>query len=132
MQASARADGFTGGVPNNRFGAGKLRTLEAAYQAASLVTDLAAASDGGFAGTDDPLMDGYDVYRGTIPGIGPGNDGSCFLAGLPAPVFSDPESPATGQAFFYLVAGTNSVAGIKGFLGTDSAGRIRVPAVPCP
>ncbi len=132
MQASARADSFTGTVPNNRFGAGKLRTLEAAYQAASLVIDLAATSSGGFTGADNPLMDGYDVYRGTIPGIAPGNDGSCFLTGVPSPSFSDPQSPAAGQAFFYLVAGANRGLGIRGILGTDSAGRLRVPAVPCP
>jgi len=132
MQASARSDAFTGLVPNNRFGAGKLRTLEAAWQAASLVTDLAATSSGGFSGTVDPLMTGYDVYRGAIPGIAPGNDGSCFLVGLSSPSFNDPEFPPAGQAFFYLVAGTNSPAGIKGTLGVDSAGRLRVPALPCP
>ncbi|HEX9427391.1 MAG TPA: S8 family serine peptidase, partial [Candidatus Polarisedimenticolia bacterium] len=124
----ALTDGFTGAVPNNRFGAGKLRAPEGLYQAASIVTDVAATGTG-FAGTDSPFVDSYNVYRGTIPGLAATNYGSCFLKGLAAPAFTDASPPAPGQAFFYLLTGVH--AGIEGILGTDSAGAIRTNSNPC-
>jgi subtilisin family serine protease len=128
--SAARSDSQTGTVPNTRFGHGKLRALEAGFQAASVVTDLAAATGSQFTGTDSPLMDAYNVYRGTIPGLSATDYGTCFLAGLPSPSFSDSAAPAAGQAFFYLVAGERG--GVEGFLGTDSDGRIRPNTAPCP
>jgi len=124
----ALTDAFTGAVPNNRFGAGKLRAPEGLYQAASIVTDIAATGTG-FAGTDSPFVDSYNVYRGTIPGLAATNYGSCFLKGLAAPAFTDASPPAPGQALFYLVTGVH--AGIEGILGTDSAGAIRTNSNPC-
>ncbi len=124
----AQIDAFTGAVPNNRFGAGKLRAPEALYQAASIVTDLAATATG-FNATDSPFVDSYNIYRGAIPGLGSTNYGSCFLKGLAAPAFADPALPAPGQAFFYLVTGVH--AGVEGILGTDSAGQVRNNSNPC-
>jgi subtilisin family serine protease len=128
--SAARSDSQTGSVPNARFGHGKLRALEAGAQAASVVTDLAAITGSAFTGTDSPLMDAYNVYRGAIPGLSATDYGACFLSGLPSPSFADSAAPPAGQAFFYLVAGVRG--GVEGFLGTDSDGRIRPNNAPCP
>lgn len=130
IQRSARVDSFTGAVPNTRFGAGKLRAAEAGFQAASIVTDLGATSSTDFTATDDALVDSYNVYRGTIPGLSATNHGCRFLTGLPSPSFTDLEAPPLDQAFTYLVAGVQG--GIEGILGTDSSGNV-IPAGPaCP
>ncbi|HKB06722.1 MAG TPA: S8 family serine peptidase [Candidatus Polarisedimenticolia bacterium] len=130
---SARADAFTnapGPLPNNAYGYGKLRTLEAGYQAASIVTDLGATTSTTFGGTDSPFVDTYNVYRGSIPGLSATSYGSCFLQGRPSPAFGDTANPPGGQAFFYLVTGVH--AGVEGTLGVDGAGRIRPNNTPCP
>ena len=132
IQRSARSDSFTnapGPLPNAYFGYGKLRALEAGYQAASIVTDLRAISSTSFGGSDSVYVDAYDVYRGSIPGLGAGSYGACFLTGLPSPAFSDAANPPRGQAFFYLVTGVH--AGVEGILGVDSAGRIEPNNSPC-
>jgi subtilisin family serine protease len=127
---AARSDAFTGVVPNTRFGAGKLRAPEAVYAGAALVTDLAALSGTAFGGTGSALMDGWNVYRGAIPGLSASSYGTCFLSGLPSPAFTDAAAPAPGAAFSYLVTGVR--AGVEGILGVDSAGRVRPNASPCP
>ncbi len=129
VQRAARADGFTGTVPNATFGYGKLRAPEAGYQAVSIVADLRAVSAAAFTGSDSPFVDSYNVYRGPIPGISATNYGACLLQGLPSPAFNDPAAPAAGQAFFYLVTGVH--AGIEGILGTDGAGQVRANLSPC-
>jgi len=131
ITASARSDVFTNGpgpLPNTFYGYGKLRALEAGYQAASMVTDL-AATPSGFTGTDSPFVDSYNVYRGTIPGLSSTSYGACLQKANPAPAFSDAATPSSGQAFYYLVTGVR--AGVEGILGTDSAGRIRPNNTPC-
>ncbi|MFQ5877892.1 MAG: S8 family serine peptidase [Acidobacteriota bacterium] len=129
IQAGARADGFTGSVPNDTYGFGKLRALEASFQAASIVTGVVADPAGGFTAAGSLLVDSYNVYRGTIPGIASDDYGTCFLPGLPAPGFDDPGAPGVGQAFFYLVAGV--AGGVEGLLGTDGDGRLRPNNAPC-
>ncbi len=131
ITAAARTDSFAispGPLPNNYYGHGKLRALEAGYVAASIVSDFAATSTG-FTGTGSPFVDGYNVYRGSIPGLSATAYGSCFLQGLPSPDFSDLENPVDGLAFFYLETGVH--AGVQGILGTDSEGRIRPNTSPC-
>ncbi|PYT12021.1 MAG: hypothetical protein DMF51_14085, partial [Acidobacteria bacterium] len=131
ITASARSDVFTNGpgpLPNTFYGYGKLRALEAGYQAASMVTDL-AATPSGFTGTDSPFVDSYNVYRGTIPGLSSTSYGACLQKANPAPAFIDAATPSSGQVFFYLVTGVR--AGVEGILGTDSAGRIRPNNTPC-
>ncbi len=136
MQRSARTDAFTGAVPNVSYGYGKLRALEGGYEAATQVTDLRGLPGGGLAGTPNPRVASYNVYRGSLSGLPAGNYGTCFLAGLPSPAFSDGATPASGQAFTYLVAGVyvDPVGGgtVEGSLGTDSLGRERPNVSPCP
>jgi len=93
-----------------------------------MVTDL-MATPSGFTGTDNPFVDSYNVYRGTVPGLSASNYGACFQKANPAPSFGDAANPLTGQAYFYLVTGVH--AGVEGILGTDSAGRIRPNNMPC-
>jgi subtilisin family serine protease len=130
IQRSARADSFTGAVPNTRFGSGKLRAPEAGFQAASIVTDLGATLAADFTATDNPLVDSYNVYRGTIPGLSATDHGCRFLTGLPSPSFTDTEVPPLDEAFTYLVAGVQG--GIEGILGTDSSGNVIPAGPPCP
>jgi len=132
MQRSARSDSFTGvpgPLPNNYFGSGKLRALDAGYQAASMVTDLRATSPTSFGGSDSPYVDTYNVYRGSIPGLSATVYGTCFLTGLPSPLFVDPANPPPGQAFFYLVTGVH--AGVEGILGVDGSGSLEPNNSPC-
>jgi len=137
LQRAARSDLQTGAVPNNRYGAGKLRTLDAAYDAASMVTDLVTgAAPDTFSWAGHPVIDSWNVYRGALPGISATDYGPCFLSGLTTPDFSDPENPPPGGGFLYLVTGvyTNptTLLRVEGALGTDSAGRIRPNTAPCP
>lgn len=137
IQRAARADLQTGGVPNNNFGWGKLRALEAAFEADAASGDIAADASGShFSWAGDPQIGSWNVYRGTIPGISSTNYGSCFLSGLTQPQFSDPSAPAANQAWMYLVTGVylNPVTSqfVEGSLGTDSTGAVRPNNSPCP
>ena len=126
---SALADSFTGTTPNMRYGYGKARAPGAMNEAVAIVTDLTATSSDSFTATANPFVSGYDVYRGTIPGLSAVNYGTCFAQGLPSPGFSDPALPSAGEAFFYLVVG--APVGTEGTLGTDSSGRVRPNNFPC-
>jgi subtilisin family serine protease len=136
LQRSAVVDAQTGAVPNTRFGWGKLRALEAAYESAALATNLAATSDTNFAWTGAGTNTSWNVYRGTIPGLSATNYGACFLSGLLTPAFSDSEVPPAGTSFVYHAAGVylhpTTHLPVEGSLGTDSAGRVRPNNFPCP
>jgi subtilisin family serine protease len=137
MQRSARVDLQTGSAPNNFFGWGKLRALEAAFEADAAAAEVAAAASGSqFSWGADPQVSSWNVYRGTIPGISATNYGTCFLRGLTVPQFNDLSVPPTNQAFFYLVAGVylnpTTSQFVEGSLGTDSHGVERPNNSPCP
>jgi subtilisin family serine protease len=136
IERAALTDTFTGAVPNNQFGHGKLRALEAVYEASAMVTDLHVAPEGGFTGTSNSLMLSYNVYRGSLAGISESYYGECFLSGLSSPDFTDDEPLPAGAGFFYLVTGVYedpvSAAEIEGSLGIDSDGRTRPNNSPCP
>jgi len=92
--------------------------------------DFAATGPTGFASSGSPFIDSWNVYRGTVPGLGPGNYGTCFLQGLTTPAFDDTDIPASGTAFTYLLTGVRS--GVEGLLGVDSSGAVRVNGAACP
>ena len=137
LQRTARADLLTGGVPNNRFGWGKLRILEAAYDAAAMAAELGAGPDGqSFAWPGDDTTLSWNVYRGSLPGISASSYGSCFRSGLPSPAFTDTDLPPEGEGFFYFVTGVylhpTSGLPVEGSLGTDSSGHLRPNSAACP
>ncbi|MCP3982081.1 MAG: S8 family serine peptidase [bacterium] len=131
---AARSDTFTGVTPNMEFGYGKLRALEAGFEAATLVTDLAPQGPA-FSGTASPHVQSYNVYRASRPELLAGSYGTCLLSGLAAPEFLDGAAPVSGQTFFYLVTGVypdpESALPIEGSLGADGEGDERPNAAPC-
>jgi len=126
----ARADTFTGVVPNTGYGYGKLGALGSAQAVLKPIEDLSAGGGGDFTWTAEPHSATYNVYRGGLPGTLPASYGVCFASGLPAPGFNDAQTPVPGAAFFYLVTGVKD--GVEGSLGFDSAGRRRVGSAGCP
>jgi len=84
-------------------------------------------------------FDSWNLYRGSLdvlrssglytqaPGSNPIARREC---GIPSPSLGDPGAPASGQVAFYLVSGM--AMGVESGLGTDSAGRARPNANPCP
>jgi subtilisin family serine protease len=137
LRRGAREDLQTGGVPNTRFGWGKLRALDGAYDAAAMGAELGAGADGAtFSWEAEPVMQSWNVYRGPLPGISSTNYGACFLSGLTAPSFPDATVPLKGAGFFYLVTGVylSPTTGlpVEGSLGTDSFGNVRPNNAPCP
>lgn len=128
--AAAAADASTGTVPNARWGSGKLRAAGAMAYGIGMRTDFAATGPATFAASGSPHIDSWNVYRGAIPGLGPGNYGACFLSGLPTPEFTDAAIPSPGTAFSYLVTGVRG--GVEGLLGTDSRGALRLNTTSCP
>jgi subtilisin family serine protease len=137
LQRSAQADVQTGALPNNRFGYGKLKALDASSDVAATPGDVVAGDvAGGFAWGDQPTVNTWNVYRAPIPGLSAADYGTCFLSGLLTPGFADPEIPALDQGFAYFVAGeyTSFSTGlpVEASLGTDSAGNIRPNIAPCP
>jgi hypothetical protein len=95
------------------------------------VTGLAAGPDKSTYSWDAASgASAYDAARGPVAGlpVGPGTDETCF-GGLAAPLLSDAATPASGQAFWYLVRGSG-VCGV-GTFGFSSNGTPRETSV-CP
>jgi subtilisin family serine protease len=134
IERTAQSDYFTDVTPNNQFGHGKLRGLEAVYEAAAIVSDLHGGPSG-FSGTGSALMLSYNVYRGTLSSLSASNHGNCWLTGIGSPDFTDDDQLPPGSGYFYLVAGVylDPVDGtaVEGTLGTDSSGQLRVNGNPC-
>ena len=73
----------------------------------------------------------YNVYRGSFdaaPGFSYGH--ACFETESPDTSATDPATPGADQAFYYLVAATNSCGG-QGALGSDSTGNPRPAGTAC-
>jgi subtilisin family serine protease len=137
LQHAAREDLQTGPVPNTRYGWGKLRVLEGAYDAAAMSVEAVAGSDGiTFSWGADPALLSWNVYRGPLPRVSAVDFGACFASGLSGPTFTDTDVPAVGAGFFYLVTGVylSPTTGlpVEGILGTDSSGNLRPNSAPCP
>ena len=84
--------------------------------------------------TADPSVSFYNVYRGALPladldlnGVAD-SYGSPFACGLTAPLCADPEVPALGGGFSYLVTGKNSNGeGTLGFTRNNAGGGVERP-----
>lgn len=82
---------------------------------------------------DDPEAsesDTFNVYRGDLEAVGDPSAPLCWREALTAPSTLDPELPGAGRGWFYLVTGVNAAG--EGPAGTDSQGRGRHVADPCP
>ena len=82
----------------------------------------------------DPSASFYNVYRSALPlsdldlnGVAD-SYGSPFACGLTAPLCADPDVPAPGTGFSYLVTGRNSYGeGTLGFTRNDAGGGVERP-----
>ena len=72
----------------------------------------------------------YSLYRGAISGLSTASYGSCKLEGLVSASAVDPDSPPTGDGFFYLAAARNTLEE-EGITGHDSSSALRTPT-SCP
>lgn len=75
----------------------------------------------------------YDVARGLVSQLmidGDFRSASCRANDVVSTLFSDPDLPSAGDAFYYLVRGQN-VCG-TGIYGYDSSGSLRVVPSDCP
>lgn len=79
----------------------------------------------------EPSVGSYDLYRdplSALPGLG---YGGCAQSAIPETSTADPDVPAAGAGFFYLVTAENRL-GEEGTKGTDGSGAERGNAFPCP
>ncbi len=66
----------------------------------------------------------YDVFRGSVSELPPGILATCMASGLNAARFDEAEAPLPGDAYFYLIRGSNPDCG-PGPIGYDSFGNER-------
>ncbi|MEM7244576.1 MAG: hypothetical protein AAF533_04495 [Acidobacteriota bacterium] len=74
--------------------------------------------------------DAFNVYRGDLALLPTGLSTACWQEGLFSSTTTDPEIPAPGTGWYYLVVGENT--GGDGPLGSDSAGNPRGVLDACP
>lgn len=80
--------------------------------------------------SEEPQAQLYNVYKGAISGdAGFSYSHTCHALGLLSPASVDPANPASGRAFYYLVASENCFG--SGDLGTSSAGGTRPGSDAC-
>jgi subtilisin family serine protease len=130
LEQGGREDSFTGPVPNQLFGAGKMDLHASALALLKIVSGVEMDAGGILSWPAEPHSDTYNVYRGDLPGTFPASYGSCVASTLPAAGFDDPDAPAQDAGYFYLITGLED--GIEGSLGLDSSLAQRPNASPCP
>ena len=80
----------------------------------------------------NPIFSGYRLFRGALNQLAIGSCGGCFWAG-PEPPAAGGETPAEGEGWFYLVAGTNPTGVGSLGKGSDGAERPLAGVLPsCP
>jgi subtilisin family serine protease len=130
LTSTARTDTFTGAVPNNDWGHGKIDALAAIRTLVKDIPDLMMSESGG-SWTGIPTADTYNVYRADIAALDGTFYGNCLKSGLPTPSFSDPDEPVVGAGFAYTVTGVRD--GIEGLVSFDPATGTGKPINPaCP
>lgn len=91
--------------------------------------DLAFTDTQTMAWTATPNVSIYNVYRGSF---GPGRlsfNHACLIPDLAAVTAPDTETPAAGQAFYYLVTGERNF--VEGTIGVSSGGQPRPNPLTC-
>jgi len=128
---TARADGFTGALPNDDWGAGKLDAKAALDMVVKPVTDLHWTSTTNYMwGAIPALATTYNVYRARVSELDGTFYGNCRASGLTTPSVSEALAPPSGDAFFYLITGVKD--GIEGLRGFRSDGTPRNSQNVCP
>ena len=103
-----------------------------AYRPAGEVTGLAIAADRRtLSWSPEPSVGHYDVYRDSLAVLPDLEYGTCLASGIRATTQDDPETPAAGQAWFYLVTATDRLDR-EGPKGWSSAGVLRANPSACP
>jgi len=127
---SARVDSFTGVVPNQLCGHGKLGVLTSSEALLKPIDDLSCAMNGDLYWTPEAHSTSYNVYRIDMLVASPPSYGSCLESGLTLPSYGDPLEPSPAGIFGYLVTGVED--SIEGALGFTSAFALRTNTSPCP
>jgi hypothetical protein len=73
----------------------------------------------------------YNLYRGTLEGLGGSGFGQCLRPGIVGASTVDPERPAADQGFFYLVTAVNRL-GEEGTKGPQGDGVTERQGTTCP
>ena len=129
VTGGALTDGFTGAVPNDDWGHGKLDADAALNNLIKPIPDLVAVNASNFSFSGIPQADTYDVFRVDLSLLDGSSYGFCLAPGQGSPAFSDGDTPAVGDGFGYTVAGVQD--GVNGLIGFQSDGSLR-PRPPCP
>jgi subtilisin family serine protease len=129
LTGSARADDFTGAVPNPMYGAGRLDLYAAVGDMYRLVDDVSVAEEGGVSWLPEAHSSAYNIYRGLLPAALPFDSGVCLAAEVGSPAYNDADIPSFDSAYFYLVTGVRG--GIEGSAGPDGSGVMRLLTHPC-
>jgi len=72
----------------------------------------------------DAMAASYSITRGSISALAPGYYGACLVEGVTTPTYDDPDVPAPGEGFLYLIQPWTPACG-AGSLGRDAWGRQR-------
>ena len=73
--------------------------------------------------------DAFSITRGLLSALAGGTYGTCRAEGVIGTTFADPDVPAPGTGYFYLVQGQNFDCGL-GLLGFTHSGKLRVNSNP--
>jgi len=73
----------------------------------------------------------FELYRDALGAVGVDPYGVCLQNDITGTTAQDPETPATGAGYLYLVAAVNRL-GERGTLGQASSGQTREPSSACP
>ena len=131
IQETARSDAFTGGVPNNDWGYGKLDAKGALDMVVKPVTNLHWTTNNNYMWDDiAPLATTYNVYRARVSELDGTFYGNCRASGLATPSVSESLQPPFGDGFFYLITGVKDA--IEGLRGFQSNGPARNSLNVCP
>jgi hypothetical protein len=101
-----------------------------AYAPAGEVSGLAFDDGQTLSWSSDNSAGSYNLYRDLLSSLSGLGFGQCEQQGLPSSTTTDTDTPATGDAFFYLVTAVNRIDE-EGTKGTQSDGTGRAGTV-CP
>jgi hypothetical protein len=79
----------------------------------------------------EPSVGHYHVYRDSIGALSQLGYGTCLASDVETTTHDDPESPADGDGYFYLVTASDRLHR-EGTKGASSAGIPRANPAPCP